>query len=163
MRKRANFDMFVGPSWPTPRELKPYFLGAPGRPSSFESNGDCLGLNAEGADGTEHLEEGKGRVDIRLTMFGNPFHGVLLHYWKFGAGGSDAYYSKGDLRRLREWVQTNDGDLMPVGLFLPFETAWKAVKEYIERDGALPGSIAWIAGEDIPAYAFPRLVPPQLR
>jgi hypothetical protein len=40
-------------------------------------------------------------------------------------------------------------------LFIPFETAWKAIKEFMERDAALPASIAWIAAADIPAGAFP--------
>jgi hypothetical protein len=44
---------------------------------------------------------------------------------------------------------------MPIGLFIPFEEAWKAVKEFMERDGALPRSIAWISSKDIPEEAFP--------
>jgi hypothetical protein len=67
-----------------------------------------------------------------LTIVGNPRHGVLLQYVKAGAGRRDVYYSKGDLKRLREWVETKHGDLMPIGLFIPFEQAWSAVKEFIE-------------------------------
>ena len=59
------------------------------------------------------------------------------------------------MKRLREWVMTHDGDLMPIGLFVPFERAWTAVKEFIEKDGALPKSIPWIADRDVPDYAFP--------
>ena len=161
MRKRANIDGVVGPGWPTPRDLEPHFFQTPGRSSSFEANGDCLALNVEGAGGTAHLKEGEGRIDIQLTMLWNPFRGVLLHYWKFGGGHAEMFYSQGDLRRLQEWVQTRDGELMPVGLFLPFETAWQAVIEYIETDGALPRSIAWFPGEDVPPYAFPRFDPEQ--
>src|SRR5712691_7702059 len=155
MRKRSYFDEFVGPGWPTPSELEPYFLGSPGRRSSFESGNDCWGLSAEGADRTEHLPEGKGRINIRLTMIGNREHGVLLHYRKSGGDLDDNYYSKGDLRRLLEWVKTRDGDLMPVGLFIPAERAWTAVKEFIQKDGALPNNIEWIADEDVPGEAFP--------
>ena len=154
MRKESYFDQFIGAGWPKPTELKRHFFGPQERDWMFATGNDCWGLNAEGVDGTDHLEEGKGRIDLRLTMVGNPFHGVLLHYWKFGGGHSRVYYSKGDLRRLREWVETKDGDLRSVGLFVPFETAWEAVKEFIERDGALPESIEWIAGDDVPAYAF---------
>jgi len=42
---------------------------------------------------------------------------------------------------------------MPIGLFIPFERAWLAVKEFLQTDGAL--SITWIAGDDLPADAFP--------
>ena len=44
---------------------------------------------------------------------------------------------------------------MPIGLYIPFENAWKAVKEYIVTDGELPKSIEWIANQDLPADTFP--------
>ena len=34
------------------------------------------------------------------------------------------------------------------GLFIPFKSAWLAVKESIETDGALPKSIEWVANKD---------------
>ena len=163
MRKRSYFDEFIGDGWPKPSELERYFLAPPGQRWSFRSWNDCWGLKATGVDGTEDLPEGKGRIDIGLTMVGNPDRGVLLQYRKYGGGVRDVFYSKSDLSRLQEWLETKDGDLMPIGLFIPFETAWKAVKEFIERDGALPTSIAWVAGRDLPASAFPEPVPPDSR
>jgi hypothetical protein len=71
-----------------------------------------------------------------------------------GGGLKDTYYSREDLTRLNEWVCTVDGDLMPIGSFIPFEQAWFAVKEFMERDGALPNSIAWISGVDLTDQAF---------
>jgi Immunity protein Imm1 len=156
MKKRVYFDVFDGPGWPAPNELRRYFLAPPGRRWTFETGNDSWGLSAQGIEGTEHLPLGKGRIDLDLTMLGNPDHGVLLHYDRAGGGRRDSYYSRGDLRRLREWVLTLHGDLMPIGLYIPFETAWLAVKEFIETDGALPKSVAWIAGDDIPGDAFPR-------
>ena len=44
---------------------------------------------------------------------------------------------------------------MPVGLFIPFAEAWKAVKEFMETEGQLPTSIEWIKGEDLPEGTFP--------
>ena len=160
MRKRSYFDEFIGNGWPKPSELERYFLAPPGQRWIFRSRNDCWGLNDTGVDGTEHLPEGKGRIDIGLTMVGNSAHGVLLQYRKYGGGFRDEFYSKSDLSRLHEWLKTKDSDLMPIGLFIPFETAWKAVKEFIERDGALPTSIAWVAGRDMPKGAFPDPVPP---
>jgi hypothetical protein len=101
------------------------------------------------------LPEGKGRIDIRLTLVGNRYHGVLFDYWKYGGGGVISLYSKGNLRRLREWVETVDGDLYSVGLFIPFETAWMAVKEFLERDGALPTCIEWIESSLAEKYGSP--------
>jgi immunity protein Imm1 of predicted polymorphic toxin system len=73
---------------------------------------------------------------------------VLLQYRKLG---------KGDLTRLDDlvWIGQEEGDLMPIGLFIPFDRAWLAVKEFIETDGALPKSIEWIADADISDEIFP--------
>jgi hypothetical protein len=153
MRKSVYFDALDGPGWPPPSQLQHYFLGP--RRWIFARRNDCWGLSAEGVDGTEHLPRSEGRVDLNLTVLGNFDHGILLHYHKFGGARGEFYYSKGDLSRLKEWVETMHGDLMPVGLYIPFESAWRAVKEFMEKDGALPKNIEWIAGEDIPDEAFP--------
>jgi Immunity protein Imm1 len=59
------------------------------------------------------------------------------------------------LKRLREWVRNLHNTPLPVGLFVPFESAWKAVKEFIEMDGQLPKSIEWVANKiSLPAH-FP--------
>jgi Immunity protein Imm1 len=161
MRKRTYFDEFIGYYWPEPRDLERYFLAPPGQ--HFRPWDGCWGLKATGVDGTEHLPADNGCINLDLTMLGSPDRGVLLHYHKWGRGVAESYYSKGNLGRLQEWLKTKDGDLMPIGLFIPFEVAWKAVKEFIERDGALPTSIAWVAGRDLPASAFPDPVPPDTR
>ena len=98
---------------------------------------------------------GKGRIDIDLDMEGNRDLGVQLFYRKWGPGVRESYWSKGDMTRLREWVRTVHGTDLPVGLFVPFETAWKAVKEFIETEGKLPKSIEWVAERDLPPDTFP--------
>jgi hypothetical protein len=42
------------------------------------------------------------------------------------------------------------GDPYSLGLFIPFEQAFGAVKEFIESDGELPTSIEWISGDGFP-------------
>jgi Immunity protein Imm1 len=156
VKKRVYFDVFDGRGWPAPSELEHYFLASPGQRWTFgEGENDCWGLSLEGVDGTEHLGTNAGRINIHLTMIGNPDYGVLLHYRKWRGGHKDTYYSKGDLTRLKAWLWTAHGSLMPMGLFIPFERAWLAVKEFMETDGALPKSIEWIAAADIPDEAFP--------
>jgi hypothetical protein len=44
---------------------------------------------------------------------------------------------------------------MPLGLFIPFEQALKAVVEFADTNGALPKSIEWIASTDLPEGSFP--------
>src|SRR5262249_46276203 len=140
--------------WPAAKELEVYFLTTTGQRSGFASGNDCWGLSLEGVDGTEHLQPNKGRIDIHLTIVGNVDHGVLLQYRKWGGGLKQTFYSRGDLRRVKNWVKTKDGDLMPIGLFIPFPLAWKAVEEFMGHEGALPMNISWIADRDIPEDAF---------
>ncbi|MCC6777556.1 MAG: hypothetical protein IT537_13135 [Hyphomicrobiales bacterium] len=155
MQKRSYFDVFHGPGWPTPEQLKPYFLGAPGHPSSFDSDNDSWSLRAEGMDGTELLPEGKGRTDLYLFMTGHPKYGVLLNYRKYGGGRQEEYFSKGDLSRLRQWIRSAHGDLLAIGLFIPIDRAWRAVKEFIETDGTLPRTIEWLSSAELPEDTFP--------
>ena len=81
-------------------------------------------------------------------MWGHPQLGILLMYEKYGGGHRETFSSKGDLQRLGELVRSLHDTPLPVGLFIPFETAWKAVKEFVETDGALPKSIEWIANRE---------------
>ena len=155
MKKRTYFDGLDEHGWPTPAELEPYFIASPGRHSPLTWGSEWGELALEGVDGTGHLRSGEGRIDIRLTMVSNRYHGVLLLYRKWGAGHKATYYSQGNLRRLREWVETRDGDLMPVGLFIPLREAWSAVREFIEQGGAQPRSISWIAAKNLPPRTFP--------
>jgi hypothetical protein len=112
-------------------------------------------LGIEGLEGTENLEPYKERIDASLNMWGHPEHGVLIIYQKWGGGYREAFTSKGDLSRLHEIMRTLQNDPMPVGLFIPFAEAWKAVKEFMETEGDLPKSIAWIANKDLPPNTFP--------
>lgn len=155
MRKSAYFASDWYDNWPKPDELKRYFLGPHGRQWFAVDGNDGASLSAEGVDGTAHLEEGKGRIDLALMMWGNPDLGVLLIYRKYGGGFQEAFTSFSDLNRLGEFVRTLHRDKMPVGLYIPFEEAWKAVKEFIETDGELPRSIKWVANKDLPPDTFP--------
>jgi hypothetical protein len=155
MRKRTYFDRIDGPGWPALRELEPYFLAPLGQRWFYQDGNDSAALWGEGADNTEHLELGKGRIDIELMMWGHPKLGVLLIWSKLGGGFQQVYSSKGDLTRLHKWVHSTHDTLLPVGLFVPYERAWKAVKEFLETEGELPKSIEWIANRDLPPYTFP--------
>ena len=155
MKKRVYFDKFDGAGWPLPSELEPYFLTAEGRRQFFVLGNDSWGLRVEGVDGTDRLQANHGRIDVYLDIIGDAKAGVLLGYRKWGGGRKDTYYSKGDLSRIREIIMTDHGDQMPQGLYVSFETAWKAIREFIETDGKLPTNIPWIAAGDLPADTFP--------
>src|SRR5262245_4301130 len=106
MRKLTYFERFDREGWPDPRELKPYFFAPPGQEWFNHYGNDTAGLWVEGLYGTEnedHITE--RRVDLDLDLYGIPGLGVLLIYHKHGGGYSESYTSKGDMRRLREWVR----------------------------------------------------------
>lgn len=155
MKKTSHFDLFLGKGWPPASSLEPYFLAPKGKEWTFDTGNDNWGLGIEGVEGTAHLEPYKTRIDINLLMWGYPGLGVLLYYTKTGGGYREHFTSKGDMTRLKEWVRTLQGDLRPIGLFVPFPTAWKAVKEFMETDGQLPKSIEWVPNNDLPANTFP--------
>jgi hypothetical protein len=106
--------------------------------------------------GTEHEDHLAGRrVDLDLDLYGIPDLGVLLIYHKYGGGYQEAFTSKGDMNRLKEWVRNLHNDPLPVGLFIPFPKAYEAVKEFIETDGQLPKCIKWVANKDLLPGTFP--------
>lgn len=155
MKKSAYFDTYHSDGWPDEHWLSRYFLTSEGRHDFFAHGNDSWGLTAEGVDGTEHLLLHKGRIDVELYIKGQAGFGVMLLWRKIGRVPIEAYYSKGDTTRLGQWVKDMQGYLQPVGLFIPFETAWLAVKGFIERDGALPTCIEWIRDRDLPKSTFP--------
>ena len=156
MYKRAYFANYRGSGWPSLDVLKPYFFEPPhGRGWFHDRGNDSAGFDLFGVDGTAHLQLGQGRIDTRLDMWGNPDLGVLLIYTKRGGGYRDEFSSKGDLARLKEWVRTTHDDPMPIGLYISFDQAWLAVKEFIETEGQLPTSIEWVKNADLPPGTFP--------
>ena len=85
MKKHIYFDRFRGNFWPRASELKPYFFSQSGQEWFYTGGNDTAGLSLEGVEETEHLDFGRGRKDIILSMWGNPIHGVLMIYEKRGA------------------------------------------------------------------------------
>ena len=154
MRKRTYFASRRQEGWPAVSDLEHYFLAPPGQRWFFDTGNDSGGFMAEGLNGTASLGPDE-RIDVSLELYGHPELGVLLIYRKTGGHGCSVFSSKGDLTKLREWVRTLHNDPMPVGLFISFERAWLAVKEFIETDGALPTGIAWVANDDLPPETFP--------
>ncbi|MBL8565034.1 MAG: hypothetical protein JNM89_04890 [Hyphomicrobiaceae bacterium] len=155
MRKDIYFDNFFGPGWPDINELEPYFLAPKGKEWFYTGGNDSGSLRIEGIDGTEHLHRLKGRKDIKLSMYGNPELGVLMQYSLVGGAPRQDWFSKGDMSKLKTWVRSLHDTPLPIGLFIPFAEAWKAVKEFMETEGQFPKSIEWIKGANLPEGTFP--------
>ena len=157
MEKFVHFDKLLGYYWPAAEELRHYFLAPSGQEWFFSSGDDTAGFWVRGRDAPDGELRRAADVDIDLYLCGHPDHGVLLQYDRRDGrtGEKLSCNSRGDLSRLREWVRNLHGTLLPVGLFVPFDVAWPAVKEFLETEGELPTSIEWIAGRDLPPDAFP--------
>ncbi len=155
MKKNVYFHSFRGDFWPSLEQLKPHFL-APGGSRWVRGGNDSWGIAVQGLEGTEDRLYGRGRKDINLDLWGMPGLGVLIMYDKIGPPDFRAtYYSKGDMSRLRELVNSLHSDPLPVGLFIPFEKAWLATKEFMETEGQRPTCIEWVRHEDLPPNTFP--------
>jgi len=153
VRKENYFHDFDGPGWPAADELKKYFSA-----ELWVSSGrnDHWALRAEGLRGTQALSRNDS-VNVELGMVGSPDHGVLLQYvkWDGRIQHRDCYLSKGDLSRLGRFMYNLHDDPYSLALFIPFEQAFKAVKQFIETDGELPNCIEWVAARDLPPDTFP--------
>jgi Immunity protein Imm1 len=156
MKKMTDFRDYEGQGWPDQKWLEPYFLTSAGRQKAFGKGNNHWGVTAKGVDGTEHLPFDK-RIDIDLHIVGKPDLGVLLLYERVSAadGYSYSYYSVGDTKMFRTLVKAKQGSRMPMGLFIPFEQALKAIVEFTQTNGALPKCIEWIAAADLPEGSFP--------
>jgi len=157
MEKRSYFQSKHLNRWPTSSEIDLYLLSSHQRQGSFASGIDGGNLVAEGLYGTESLEPLTGRVDVYLYYVINPHHGFYFQYtkWDGRISRNDTYNSKGDLKRLKEFVRSLSGTPLSLDLFVPFEWGGRALKEFIESGGELPKSIAWIPNGDLPPEAFP--------
>ena len=149
MRKSCSFHDFDASSWPSPDDLKKYF-SAGGRLWPSHGN-DSWALRGERLYGTMILPRSDA-VTVELRMTGSPYHGVTLDFarWHGRIRRLHRCFSEGDLGRLWQFMVSLQGDPYSLGLFIPFEQAFEAVKEFIESDGELPTSIRWISGDDFP-------------
>jgi hypothetical protein len=158
MNKFAYFHTFLEEAWPSLEFLEKFFRQPPAGTVGWfpDSGNDSAVLRLEGLDGTEHILRFHGRKDIELSMWGNPHLGVLLQYARYGGGvPRQDWFSQGDMTKLRVWVRSLHDTPLPVGLFIPFEQAWLAVKEFMATEGQLPTAITWVNSADLPAQTFP--------
>src|SRR5262245_30045949 len=164
MKKQCSFPSCEFGGWPEPKDIAQYFLGSPEENWRFDIGEDRAGFTLEGFDDTDHLlalDAGRSRVTLYLQV--HPIFGMLLQWSKWDGRRREGhtFASKGDLRRLGQFVWNRHGSLHPVALFIPYPTAWKAVKEFLETDGALPKGIEWIAASDVPPETFPEPTAPR--
>lgn len=157
MRTHAYFDSHWGDGLPKTDDIGPCLVD-PSRRSQFFARGQDGGsFFIEGLYGTELLTPQTGLVKSALYMHMNPQHGVKLQHclWDGRIKEMTAYHSKGNLTRLNKFVRSLHGTPQSLGLFIPFEQGWAAIKEFIETNGELPKSIEWVADCDLPPGTFP--------
>lgn len=155
IRKQSYFASRPVDGWPRPEEIEHYFLAPAGQRWFFETRNDSGGFSAQEMNSLDQSIRVPGGFHLSFGMWGHPELGVLLTYSRWEDGTKQSYVSKGDVTRLTSWVRSFHGTALPVGLFIPYQEAWGATKEFLESDGALPSSIEWIASADLPAGTFP--------
>ena len=154
MRKTAYFHECPYEGWPSPMDIKSFF--SPERWISAGGN-DSRGFKTVGSDGIEGAPGDQWPSYVSLTMTGVPHLGVTLQYdrWMKSTRQRECYNSKGDVTKTLQFVRSLHGDQLSLGLFISFDQAWIAAKEFLESDGGLPPSVAWVASRDLPPGAFP--------
>jgi hypothetical protein len=156
MKKITHFLTHSRTGWPDKAWLEPYFLTRPGRCEAFGDHGGSWGLGMElGLGLIDSATRPFGvsrRIAVDLAIVGHPDLGALLCYQRLNHGGG-VFFSKGHLSRSGGWATVYD-DAMPVEFCVPFEAAWSAIEQFIETEGALPTSIGWVAGRDLPLEAL---------
>lgn len=164
MRKQAFFDDHWGSGWPDPKKVETGLTDPYQRARLFDSSLDGGSFFIEGLYGTEGLGRKEGLVTAALYLHINPLHGAKLVYnkWDGRARQEFSFDSKGDLTRLGEFVRSMHGTPLSVGLFIPFEKGWQAIRDFMSNDGELPQSIEWIATKDLPPGTFPDPTPPSI-
>jgi hypothetical protein len=153
MKKTSSFHDCPYEGWPSPIDIKPFFS-----PAGWASGGnDSWGFRLIRSDGVEGAPWGNGPSTAALTMTGLPHLGVTLQYdrWTKSTRQRDSYNSRGDLSQLLKFVRSLHEDQLSLGLFVPFDQAWIATKQFLESDGVLPQGIEWINSRELPPEAFP--------
>ena len=157
MRKESSFDEHWGDGWPDLHNIQACLLDPKRRAAFFAKGLDGGSFSVRGLYGTEKLPVRGGLVTAHLFLHLNPDHGAKLVYarWDGRVQNKDEFHSKGDLSRLGEFVRSFHDTPLSVGLFIPFEQGWQAIKEFIETEGELPKSIEWVDDKALPPGTFP--------
>lgn len=163
MRKEASFDSHWGDGWPDPQHVKKCLLDPTLRGALFARGRDGGSFSIVGLYGTEGLPARGGLVTVSLYMYFSPEHGMTLQYYKWDGriqqGAS--FSSRGSLNRLGQFVRSQHGTPLSLGLFIGFEQGTAAVMQFMESNGNLPTAIAWIGDKDLPPETFPDPYPPK--
>ena len=157
VKKEAAFDDHWGKGWPEISVVEQNLSDPEKLAQLFSQGRDGACFSIEWTYDKKNSAPQSELVGATLYMHINPTHGIKLQYskWDGRIGEKKAYHSKGDLTRLREFVRSFHRTPLSIGLFVPFETGRKAVKEFLDTEGELPRSIDWILDDDLPSEVFP--------
>lgn len=153
MKKTSYFHDCPWEGWPDPIRIKPFFA-----PARWESGGnDSWSFRLIKSDGVEGAPWGNGPSYADLAMTGVPHLGVTLQYdrWTKSTRQRECYNSRGDLSKTLEFVRSLHDDQLSLGLFISFDEAWIAAKQFLESDGALPPGVPWVDSRELPPGTFP--------
>lgn len=155
MEKTAYFDGHWGEGWPELNYVESRITDAASRTRLFERGQDGGSFFIEGFNDAENWIPQNGQCKAALYLHMNLDCGVKLQHSKWDGRRLIIHNSKGDLGRLGEFVRSLHDTPLSLGLFISFDLGWRAVKEFLQTDGALPKSIEWVANSDLPPETFP--------
>ena len=154
MRKSIDLGLHDQDGWPNPKELEHYFLGPQGRFWSSEDRSDSAALWAKGVHGTEHLDVGKGRIDIELLIWRNLDFGVLLIYSKWGGPYKEMFSSKGNLSRLHDLCARSMARFCPSASLYRLKKRGRRSRSSSKRTASFPRALSGLRTATFPHEPF---------
>lgn len=157
MHKESAFNTHWGDGWPDLAMVEACVIDPVRRAEMLASGMHGGNFSITGLYGTENLAPREGLVSSTLYLYLNASHGAMLLYsrWDGREQKQYGYNSKGDLSLLGQFVRSFHDTPLSLGLFIPFEDGWLAIKEFMLSEGELPTCIEWVATEVLPPETFP--------
>jgi hypothetical protein len=157
VRKQASFNDYWGNGWPDISTIE-CCLGDPDKRAQFFAEGHDGGcFSVEWISKNQNQKPELKLAGATLFLHVHPDSGIKLQYskWDRREGEKKTFHSKGNVRRLKEFVRSLHGTPLSLGLFVPFELGIRAVKEFMRTEGELPQDITWISDNELSSDVFP--------
>ena len=157
MKRFISINGFECNRWPAADQLEQSFLDPARRNWAFWDGGGGGYISVSGLDGTENEPDGPNRSNARIAIRAHRKHGATLdhHWWDGKRRVSTSHLSLGSTSDMTKLPHLDNRQPFAVGLFIPFELAWLALKDFMVDPIHPSKSVPWINAKDLPPSAIP--------
>ncbi len=155
MRRFIFINGFEGPDWPPIATLEREFMDPTRREWAYWDGSGAAGgyMKISGIEGTEAQPDGRTRSGATISIRAHRQFGATLshHWWDAKSATATTHLSLGDRSLLSQMTTLDDRQPYPIGLFIPFELAWLAFRDFIQEPTRVTSAVPWINGVDLTA------------